>query len=295
MPKQRPARRAEDLWVVGTELSLDDGRGEPVRLWIQKLNPIEMSGAMRRANAARAKLRSIRLRPDTDEYQDLQADVDEWESRDAMIAYLEAEELNNIAERVEAEHASEGEWAEDDYLAGLRDAWTGPDGLALVYAADPTDPEAARVFGELERFAAECEAAGTGEREALRARMEATADQDLRERVFEQVIRYRSTSAWVDELHRQETFYAVRQCQAVVGDDGLDHAACDHSKRYFATLDQVDSLQGPALRQFRDTYDTLMVDPAEGKDSGGTPASSDSSDSLGPATEASSSLAAATP
>ena len=48
-------RRLGDLYVRGRELAPDDGSGEPVKIWVAKLNEVDREAALRRANATKAR------------------------------------------------------------------------------------------------------------------------------------------------------------------------------------------------------------------------------------------------
>jgi hypothetical protein len=255
-------RRLEDLYVIGKELNFDDGGGE-VRVWLQKLNPIETGGAIRRANAARARIRSVKADKTSDEYMDIWLEVLDWDTTEALVAYLAAEEVMRIQARNEAELAGEEEWSKDSYLQGLQDAWN--DGLSELFFTEPDNPEARRVKAELERFAEAASKRGEREIEQTKADLAAKPVSVLQEMTLDKIIEYRSGAAWMDEFHRCELFYGVRDPD-------------NHKVRYFAKREQVDELSGPVLSRLLDEYAVLSVAVDEGKDLAGNPPSSPSSE-----------------
>lgn len=255
-------RRLEDLYVVGKELTIDDGQGE-VQVWLQKLNPVDSASALRRANMARAKVRTVRRDKQSDEYLDMWIEVLEWDDQATLIEYLVAEDLMRVRERVEAELAAEDEWAKDDYLQGLRDAWES--GLNETYFVNPNDVDAKRVYTELERFAAEAEARGKDDIDAARAKFEAMEFGVLQEKAFDRVISYRGSAAWLEEYHRSELLYGVREAE-------------NHKAYYFKTPEDIDQLSAEVLGLLYREYAALSVDVMEGKDSEETPDSSASSE-----------------
>lgn len=268
-------RRLEDLWVRGAFVTFDDGKGEPVTVWLQKLSPVETASALRRANAARARVKSVRADPDSDEYMDLWLEVLSWDTREELVEYLLAEPQANIEERVEAELAFEDEWSEENYLQGLRDAWEGAGQAA--YIVDPEGPEgveATRVLAELTRFAeAAAERCGPEIAQA-RAQLEGLRTEDLQERAMDRVIRYRASSAWLTEMHLCEVFY------------GTHDAAPDAKRagewvalpgRYWTKRADFDRAPNEVLGPLLVRYAELNVDVMEGKDSEETPTSSPSS------------------
>src|SRR5690606_23136648 len=145
-------KKLTDLYVVGKEITLDDGRGNETTVWLQKLNPVEHETAIRRANGKRAAtLQLKRLDSDHPDRQPFASEISELaSSRELMLDLLVADKLTKVMEAREAELAAEDEWAEDDYIQSLRDAWE--DGLKEKYFSDDRDEESERVLNELKRF-----------------------------------------------------------------------------------------------------------------------------------------------
>lgn len=256
-------RRLEDLYIVGREVSIDDGTGDPVVVWMQKLNPVELNSVMRSANAARARVRSVRADKTSDEYMALWLDVLDWEDKAGLIEYLIAEQIMRIQERCEAQLEAEEEWSKDNYLQGLRDAWET--GLSERHVLEPDDAEATRVLAELTRFATAAEEMGADDIALARAEMEAQPMEALQEQAMDRVIAYRSNASWLEEFHRAELLYGIRETS-------------NHKTRYFTDRTQLDLLSGAVLGQLFAEYATLSLDVTEGKDSEETPTSSDSSE-----------------
>lgn len=261
-----PKRRLEDLWVVGRFEEFDDGKGEPVKVWLQKLSPVDTGAALRRANAARARVKTLKQDRESDDFQDIWLEVLGWEDKDSLVAYLVVERQVRIEERVEAELAGEEEWANEGYLQGLRDSWAG--GLEDAHIADPDSPEgqdAERVLAELTRFAGVAEQRCQPEIEAAKAELATRSIEDLREMALDRIINYRASEAWMEEFHRCELFYGV-------------HPAENPRARYWRQRAELDALSGEVLNRLYMVYADLSVDVVEGKGSGETPISSGSSE-----------------
>lgn len=257
-------RRLEDLFVTGKELIFDDGAGEPVVVWLQKLNPIEMGSCMRRAGAARAKVTSVRSQPESDEYQAMWSEVlDIGASPNGLIDYMMAEVIIRSQDTAEAKLAAEEEWSKDDYLQGLKDSWE--ESLSKKYAEDPEDVEASRVKDELKRFADDAAVIAEEDVAERRVEVEAEPRSVLQEKVMERVVSYRSNAAWLDEFHRAQLWMGVRDPK-------------NRRERYFPQREIVDFLSGPVLTRLLNEYQALSVDVTEGKDSRKTPDSSVSSE-----------------
>jgi hypothetical protein len=287
-------RRLEDLWVRGAFVDFDDGKGEPVTVWLQKLSPVETASALRRANAARARVKSVKAHPDSDEYMDLWLEVLSWETREELVEYLLAEPQANIEERVEAEMAFEDEWADENYLQGLRDAWES--GGQAAYIVDPEGPEgveAARVLAELTRFAEAAAARCAPEVAQARAQLEALSTEELQERAMDRVIRYRASSAWLTEMHLCEVFYGTHDAVPDAKQPGKWVAL---PGRYWTKRADFDRAPNEVLGPLLVKYAEVSVDVIEGKDSEETPTSSPSSGPpSGPATGDSSGLVSVGP
>lgn len=269
-----PERRLEDLWVRGKFVTLDDGKG-PVTVWVQKLSPVETQAALRRANAARARVKALRHDRDSDGFMDLWADVLTWETKDALVTYLLAETQLRIEEKYEAQVAAQDEWAGEGYLQGLRDSWKELEEAHLVDPESPEGLEGARVLAELKRFGAAAEALGAGDLAAARAELEAQPMEALQEAAFERVLSYRGNAAWIDAMHRAEVFYGVHPAKP--GRDPGTWVAMA-TTRYWKSQDEFDRLPGEVLGPLFEAYAELSVPANEGKDSEETPTSSDSSE-----------------
>lgn len=254
-------RRLEDLYVLGKEVTFDDGNGDPVTVWLQKLNPVELSTALRRANAARSRVRTIKNDPTSDEYQSYWLEVLDFETAGALAEYLAAEGAMRAQEREEARLGAEEEWATDDYLQGLRDAWT--EGLGEKHLIDP-DEETIRVIGELDRFQALASEAAEVVAAEILAEYQAKDLEILRDEALERIISYHSNAAWLDEFHKVELWKGVRD-------------PVKHNTYYFDKRDQVDNLSAFVVGRLTNAYAELSVDVVEGKDSEETPSSSNSS------------------
>lgn len=253
-------RKLSDLYVVGKELVLDDGKGEPITVWIQKLNPIEHERAMRRAGSARSRVLSGKDSIETEIATDEAAEY----GRDGWIEYLASDALGRRMGVIEAELAAEEEWSKDNYLQGLKDQWETDAQQVLI--DDPEDPQALNVREQLKRFTDEVQKRIDGEREQYIKDFEAKPDEDLERRVVDRLISTRADLAWLTEFRRSEVWLSVRDPE-------------DHRKYLFEEREDVDALSQKTLIELMTTYQDLAVEPLEGKSSGATLDSSKSSES----------------
>lgn len=267
-------RRLEDLYIIGKEVTFDDGAGDAVTVWLQKLNPVELSTALRRANAARSRVLTIKNHPESEDYQAYWLEALDFDTETGLVEYLAAEDSVRIQERVEAELGSQDEWAKDGYLQGLRDLWE--DGLAEKHAMSP-DEESERVLAELTRFLTTANELAAPDMAEIRAELANLGTEDLRAQVFEKVLSYHGNSLWLEEFHRCELWKGVR--------DPKDKSY------YFEKREDLNGLSASVLNRLTSEYASLSVDVVEGKGSEETPSSSNSSAAAdGAATGASSGL-----
>lgn len=263
-------RKLSDLYVRGRELAPSDGDGDPVKVWLAKLNEVDREAALRRANAAKARYMIDADDEDGELFASVYGEIREIEERDEVIVYLVAEDVSKARRRIEAQHALDEEtWGKDDYLQGLVDAWYGDDaepGLAQAHQEDPEDPEAKRVLGELERFRQLVNAEVAVETEGLMKDYEGVPMETLWRKCAHRLLELRATDAFAREYKRQQLFFALRD-------------PVNRRMRYFERVAEVDDLDDDLRDYLYEQYEDLMVDRSEGKDSPPVAASSTSSES----------------
>ena len=262
-------RRLSDLYVRGRDVTLNDGAGDSVTVWLQKLNGVERESCLRRANAAKARFMIDADDESSDTFHATYAQVREMQDREATVGLVISEDLAKYRQRIEAELSSdEDTWGKEGYLQGLIDAWIGDDdhpGLAATQAEDPDDPEVKRVLTEIERFENEVNGRIASHADSLRKDWVDIPDEPLWRRAAHRVLELRGTDVFNREFERQQIFYAVREPD-------------DRAKRYFGTLQELDDLDEKVLQTLLLQYSRMVVDQIEGKDSRATRPSSTSSD-----------------
>lgn len=258
-------RRLSDLYQHGRDITIDDGDGG-VTVWVQKLSPVDHESALRKANAARARVLSLRNHKDTPEYEAVLVEVQAATTEDIITELVDY----GVAQKrlaVEAELAAEEEWDKDDYLQGLKDAWEG--GLKDTYATNKEDPEASRVFVELKRFLDTADERIDAERARLERDFADLDREELEERLVDRHLDSEADMEWIKEYRKCEVWLSVRDAE-------------DHSRRYFRERKEIDDLAQEVLTPLVQAYQELSVDVLEGKDSRETPASSPTSEQQNP-------------
>lgn len=253
MPK---TRRLTDLYVVGEEFDIDG-----IKVWLQKLSPVDHETAVRRANGKRARVLALaRAAQENPEGRDpfLNEFYDICEDRESMIIFIAASEISKDIAAFEAEVADEDEWSKDDYIQGLKDLWNNE--MAERFVMDAEDEEAKRVMAELERFQAAVDKRISGENDALKRDLDTFSDSVLVKRGVDVLIEAHADSEWLTEYRKCELWLGVREIK-------------NHGERYFESREEVDRLSIEVLSALVLAYQGLNVDVVEGKDSEEPPAS----------------------
>lgn len=256
------ARRLTDLYVVGKEVTLNDGAGDPIKVWVQKLNPVDHEAAVRRSGALRSRVLSLHAGDENPMVEEIRSDAYDL-GEDGLVEYLITEDLGKKRMAVEGEFAAEEEWSKNDYLQGLRDAWV--DTLAQRYAENSGDEEANSCLDELKRFAAAVNASVDSHAEAMRRDYSDKSLEQLIEQAVERMLQVRADMAWLSEYRKCEIWLSVR-----------DHA--NHNEKYFTSREEVDQLTQEVVLILATAYREITLDGTEGKDSEETPSSSQSSE-----------------
>jgi hypothetical protein len=260
---QQVKRRLTDLWVVGREVVLDDGRGDPITVWMQKNSATEAVEINRRCDAARARVLTAREDEDSDEWKAIEASVKEYSNgkKEPVVEFLLTEDRERLRRTHEARIADEDEWTQDNYLQGLRDAWVG--GMEKRWLREPDDPEALRVKEALDRYVTQVNEAIDEEVELMRQSMMTNSLNELQTRMMMKLLDMDANQAWVREMWCSQIYYAVRDPE-------------NKRERYFESRDEVDLLSAQCFEHLHDAYNNLEVDVMEGK---GSPAPTTSSPS----------------
>lgn len=261
-------RRLSDLYVRGKEIQIDDNTGDPVTVWLQKLNEVDRESVLRRAHAAKAR---FLIDADNEESDAFHAQYDkarEFGERAGLISLIVANDVAKARVRIEAQLATnEDTWGKDNYLQGLVDAWLGDDhnpGLVHTAEEDPDDPEATRVKAEINRYEAEVAEAVKAEVAAHEADWEQRTDDQCWRAAAHKLVERDGENAFSLAYQRQVLFYSVREPK-------------DHTQRYLGTVAEVDDLDDQIRAHIIEQFNALMVPPAEGKDLRASPDSSLSS------------------
>ncbi len=272
--------KLSDLYVVGKVLTISDGPGREVTVWLQRLNPAEAEEAYKKAQAARSRVLTCKNDRDSDLFQSTWLQVLELgEDVDSLIEYVVEPERYLIEMMREAELSIEedGEWSKDNYIVGLKEAWE--ESLQEKILEDPEDEEAKRVHAELQRFDAVLQERVTAELARVRAEYDDATLESVREKVHTSILDALGNMSWLQAYHKAEVYFGTRQIDM-------------NRVKYFERYGEVEELPGPVLSQLMAGFESLpRIGVIEGKDLGETPSSSTPSEVQAEATVAPSGLA----
>lgn len=243
------ARTLMDLFRRGEDIELNDGSGDPVKVHITKLTTGDRDEVVRKANAARSRMRAALRDTTSDEYLSVLDEVeivDRETQTDAIVAYR----LRGARFAIERQVAANDEWSEDGYLDGLQAAWEN--GLSDVFATMPDNPEARRVYEELKRFDEEVEQFFQGRLRDERASIEILDDAAFKTKAIERATEEAANTVWIAEFLRWKVYFCTRRVD-------------DRAKRYFSSIQESDQVDPNVRAQLLVAIGALEVDAIEGK------------------------------
>jgi len=245
-------RQLSDLYVIGKDVTISDGSGDDVTVYLKKLSPVDLKTAARKANAARAHWVAAKRDKESDEYVTIRAQAIELGDHDTLIEFIVSSELNDVRAAKEAELEAEDEWANDGYLQSLYDAWTDG-GMEERFFDESEDVEAKRVFDELNRFNDTVNSFVEPERKNLQKVWAKRTYEAALDKVTGTLMDFQSDSAWLDEFRMCEIWLSVRE-------------SSDSPNRYFDKREEVDALQSQVISTLLIAYSELGVEAEQGKD-----------------------------
>jgi hypothetical protein len=241
-------RKLTDLYRREAVVTIDDGQGDPVKVLVRKMSPVDYERAYRKANALRATILTLN-NEESDYYQSTKNEIVEM-SRDALIDYLANAGTAKELPVIEGEVAGGDKWNKDEYIVGLMDAWEG--GLKDAYAEDPEDAEAKAVFEKMKEYQEEVEAAITDYSESLKDSYSKLSDVELQDIATKDMLKLNADMAWMNEFRRWEIF--------------LSSYDPDTKNRIFSERAEIDDLSPEVLNVLSVKIEELVVELTEGKD-----------------------------
>lgn len=266
-------KRVTDLFIEGRELIFgDDGSGEPVVVWINKLNAFEEEEARRDGLAARAE----RL---------LELNLPGNRERAALEMSAKGLEHEQLVDSLVSMYFDQ------DYMGAMDDVDSNPewrDRLLFLQrmnqlhddAGINDDDERRKRFRDVngQYFDAIRESAGKRQEDRKKDFL-AQTNEELIAKHLEVTLDRVGTLAHLNERRVTEFFYALRDCQGVQTDGVWTHASCLHPQ-LLESRQQVRGLPDAMLSAMGDALAGLTVDR---RTAGNSDAPTNSSESLEPA------------
>lgn len=270
-------KRVTDLFVEGAEALLgQDDAGEPVLIWVNKLNPFQEEEARRDGQARRGQRMAELEKDDSPERQGVFAEIGMLDDPGLARRYVQLKTDEIMMEVYDDLFA-------DEDLREVYERTRRLPGLLRDAGAAPDDPRFKQVEEDLSTWMKAQDAARKkAVREAEADALEQTRE-DLAKAYVAEWIQKSTMAEFVNERQITELWMAMRDCQgkAIETIGKFDHTGCDHSARLVEERADVTTLPSGVLAKVRDTYDSIIVNTGEAGFSdapGSSSASSEPSD-----------------
>lgn len=282
-------KRITDLFTEGREAELGmDEHGEPVLIWVNKLNSFEEEESRRDGHAARTD-RLLELKEgDNADTLNARSELQAWtleELKKARVNQKHDEDFISALNDIEADK----DWSEKvDYLRR---------NLTLLNDADvpADDPRRARYTEVNDEYMRDI-AARITKLQAERLQDLANVDRQELEDAYMAEFREREAfNAFIAEKRVTELFFAIRDCQAFRRGEVWDHSKCDHRRRLLNTRSDVRSLPQGVIDTVINMLDNMLATPRESGNSAAPESSSASSEQPNAEADSTPSTPAATP
>lgn len=261
--------RVTDLFSSGRELVLGQADGEPILVWIAKLNTFQRADAQRDAGAARAR-RIAGLIEDSDEMQALRVQL-AGKTREEKIEFILQPKDNQAFLLANDDIRAEPDWRER--IEMLERAETlDSDGNP------PTDNERDALAAARREFFDAVSAAHKKRMDDFREDYRGVDEADLDTEYLETARSNLGSNAFFEEYRRSEIYYAARDCTAKSLPNGRwDHTACTHL-RLLPNKAAVNDLPEELIERIRTAIEALTMAPSDAGNSDAPESSSASSE-----------------
>lgn len=280
-----PRPKLSQLFETGTPVVLYPPAGDPVVLWVSKLNSFLVEECNQEGRVARARKMAATREIESPEYALFQRTASDQTSEEIIEGLVSASGSERVSDAYK-ELRSDKEWVDKIQIL------EGSDEQLANRPAD--DPEVQLVMKVTTEYHAELSRRILLMEAAFKDELLDLNRAELEERYFEQYIDARGLEAFSRTRADYEIFHAVRVCNASPpADDGVwDHSGCHHNERYLEAVSEVRELPDEVLMPLRAALDGIMVPvdlarftvgPASSSDSSGPASSAEDSQPSGPA------------
>jgi hypothetical protein len=238
-------RSLEDLYQTGEMVDVSPAQDGSVEVFIRKMGPSQQQTAVRKANAARIRVKQLANREEDDDQKlVILEEVDKLTPED-QITYLTEVEIASEKEKIEQELSEEEEWAEDGRLQALVDAWE--DGLLEEWLKGEGErsQESEDVFNEMKRFADAVEEKMKARRDNARADIEEMTEEEIYQKVLDNYIDREAGLTWIKVFREYQILFGVEDPET-------------HEKIY-DNIEQVEMLPNELWAHYLAGIDRLTV------------------------------------
>jgi hypothetical protein len=250
-----------DLYAKGTEVVLKDG----TLLWLQKLTPYEQGVVRQKAAVARARTMLALKEVGSDELALLDAQVDALDDG-TLVDIVVQSKYGELIQEANAELAIDEDWQERNEIR------TSTDRGVL----EPGSPED-QLLTKIEQEYTEEVLARANERQARLKERAAAEGRAKNEQAYRDAyIEGAGRQAFIEAMRAADLFYMVRQCRASQVDGRWDHNACDHGKRAFGSVEELQQIpeELDILLREHEAKISMSVDDARSLDRQGSSSAS---------------------
>lgn len=253
-------RRVTDLFVEGKEVVLEEPEdGEPILVWVNKLNSFEQDEARRDGNVGRARATLALDDPDSPESASFEGNLG-VAGKDVLIRALIQLRTNEF------------------YIAALddirtEDAWKDKIDLierGVALSADHPQPPSEEEVAQFEKLMGaydERVVELSEERaEVYRKELVDENEEELKKRYMSSYRESLGTQGFLTEYRVSELFFALRDCQATQrdGNGRWDHSNCGgHRARLLEARSDVKDMPDALLALVRDALTDLAMSPRD--------------------------------
>jgi hypothetical protein len=145
-------RMLEELYVQGKKIDVSPDPENPVYVYVRKLGPAQHQTAVRKANAARVKTKSL-IDSDDEERILLLGEVAS-SSLEEKVHYLAEFELGQAREKIEQEISESDEWKDEDGddIQAIVDAWDEDMQIDYSKGEGKRSEESEALFNKMKAF-----------------------------------------------------------------------------------------------------------------------------------------------
>jgi hypothetical protein len=246
-----------DLFSVGAECYLgDDETGKPIVVWISKPNAFEIEEANRDGQAGRLTYLLRYQDPESDESKYAKAELADM-TNEVLVDTLVNSHFEEDQYMASYDVDADDEWRDTvDYMrreAGILDDMKDENTEDIKARREKLSQTQGKYIAAITDF--------TKKRQDNYRKDIQSYERDLLEKTFIDIYKNRtSVERYMLERNVTRLYYAMRECDAVMGEKGkFDHTACDHKVRMLEDRQDVRSLPEEVLDKTLNLLDDISI------------------------------------